>query len=226
MTQCVPPPWPELRCANERTRAILSATLAILLKSPPISTPGRFVFTAPLTERNSAGADIFGSNVSMWVGPPPSHNQTTDVFFVGLPLCAARARARSRSGKARPPRPRAPTRKKSRRVAPSQLVPLRDASAVNMEKVLPLVGPATPSRERRVKGGKVPAVGGQGSPGWVEDSKSTLRAGEPDVKPKPAFGRELRNQTDTLPGCGVARYSAHVVWGDHRQWRGHPRTER
>src|SRR5262245_65339503 len=51
-----------------------------LFRSPPISTPGIFVLTAPTMLRNSAGADIFGSNVSMCVGPPPSHSQTTEVL--------------------------------------------------------------------------------------------------------------------------------------------------
>src|SRR5260370_13984284 len=133
MTQWVPPPWPLLRCAKERTKAILSATLAISGKTPPSSMPVTLVGMAPTVERNSAGAVIFGSKVSTWVGPPPSQSQTTEVLRVGWPVAAAAAaRARSRSGKARPPRPSAPTLRKSRRLLPSQLVPLRDASTLNI----------------------------------------------------------------------------------------------
>src|SRR5258707_1116541 len=132
MTQWVPPPWPELLCANERTKAILSAICATFGKTPPISTPGRFVFTAPTTLRYSDGADILGSKVSTWVGPPPSQSQTTEVFRLGLPMAAALARARSRSGSRKPPMPRAPTLRKSRRLPPSQLVPLRDPYTLNM----------------------------------------------------------------------------------------------
>src|SRR5260370_10590119 len=98
MTQWVPPPWPELLCAKERGKAILSATWATFGKTPPISTPGRLVLTAPTTLRYSAGADILGSKVSTWVGPPPSQSQTTEVLRVDLPAAAAAARARSRSG--------------------------------------------------------------------------------------------------------------------------------
>src|SRR5438270_1502749 len=95
-------------------------------KTLPISTPGRQVFTAPTTLRYSAGADILGSKVSTWVGPPPSQSQTTEVLRVDLPAAAAEARARSRSGSRKPLIPRAPTLRKSRRLLPSQLVPLRD----------------------------------------------------------------------------------------------------
>src|SRR5262249_21291739 len=133
ITQWVPPPWPELRCANDRTKAILSAFLAISGKTPPISTPGRLVLTAPTVDRNSTGASILGSNVSTWVGPPPNHSQTTEVLRVDLPSAFAWARARRRSGSARPPRPRAPTLRKSRREAPSQLVPVREPRKRNME---------------------------------------------------------------------------------------------
>src|SRR5947209_1174417 len=126
MTQCVPPPWPELLWAKERTNAILSALAAIFGKTPPISTPGRQVFTAPTTLRYSDGADIFGSKVSTCVGPPPSHSHTTEVLRVGLPAAAAVARARSRSGSRKLLIPSAPTLRKSRRLAPSQSVLLRD----------------------------------------------------------------------------------------------------
>src|SRR5262249_53722586 len=142
ITQCVPPPCPELRCAKERTKAILSAISATFGKTPPSSMPGTLDCTAPTTLRNSAGADILGSKVSTWVGPPPSQSQTAEVVFVGLPLEAAAARARSRSGsrKAVAPRPRAPTLRKSRRVVPSQLVPLRDPQ--NLSMIAPFVTPA------------------------------------------------------------------------------------
>src|SRR5262245_577828 len=132
MTQCVPPPWPELLCAKERMKAILSATRAIRGKVAPISTPGKLVWMAPVVERNSAGAVIFGSKVSTWVGPPPSHNHTTDVLRVACPAADAAARARSRSGSNKPPMPRAPTLMKSRRVPPSQAVAFRLLQRFNM----------------------------------------------------------------------------------------------
>src|ERR1700730_14499725 len=121
MTKWGPPPWPELVWAKERTKAILSAFWAILGKTPPMSTPGMLVLTAPTVLRNSIEADILGSKVSTWVGPPPSHNQTTEVFLVVLPEADSLARARSKSGSMKPLSPRAPTLRKSRRLLPSQL---------------------------------------------------------------------------------------------------------
>src|SRR5438874_2191233 len=100
----------------------------MLLRALPLTLVG----TAPTVERNSTGAVILGSKVSTWVGPPPSQSQTTEVLREGWPeAAAAEARARSKSGRASPPRPSAPTLRKSRRVAPSQLVPLRDPSRLN-----------------------------------------------------------------------------------------------
>jgi hypothetical protein len=128
----VPPPCPEFWCANEWKKANLSAWAAVFSNVPPSSTPGSFDFTDPVTERYSAGADILGSKVSTWVGPPPSQSQTTDVLRVGLPALDASARALSRPGNVRPPRPRAPIFRKSRRVLPSQAVPLRDERRVSM----------------------------------------------------------------------------------------------
>src|SRR5438128_4713591 len=132
MTQWGPPPWPELVCAKERTKVILSATWAIFGKTPPSSMPGTLVFTAPTVLRYSAGADILGSKVSTCVGPPPSQSQMTEVFRVGLPAAVAAARALSRSGKSSPPIPKAPILRKSRRVEPSQLIPCRDPHRFNM----------------------------------------------------------------------------------------------
>src|SRR5438067_3370202 len=133
MTHWVPPPCPLLRWAKLRTNASLSASLAPFSKLPPSSTPGSTVFTDPVTLRYSAGADIFGSNVSTWVGPPPSHSQTTDVLFVGEPVCAVLARARSRSGSSTPVAPSAPTRRKSRRVVPPQAARRREFTSWSME---------------------------------------------------------------------------------------------
>src|SRR5712692_4513207 len=132
MTQWVPPPWPELPWANERTKAILSAERAILGKTPPISMPGTLVFTAPTALRNSTGADILGSNVSTWVGPPPNQSQMTEVFLVDLPACLAAARKRSRSGSTKPVAPSAPILRKSRRLDPSQSVLVREPRSRNM----------------------------------------------------------------------------------------------
>src|SRR5581483_6690520 len=72
------------------------------------------------TDRYSLGAVGFGSNVSTWVGPPPSQSQTTAVFRVGPPAPAAFDRAWSSVGRVRPVAPRAPILRKSRRVRPSQ----------------------------------------------------------------------------------------------------------
>ncbi len=58
----------------------------------PNCTPGNAVSMAPTTLRNSAGASIFGSKVSMCVGPPPSQIQTTEVSLTRL----------SRAGRAGP----------------------------------------------------------------------------------------------------------------------------
>ena len=44
---------------------------------------------APTVLRNSIGADILGSKVSTWVGPPPSHSHTTEVLRVGRPASVA-----------------------------------------------------------------------------------------------------------------------------------------
>src|SRR5579872_6729402 len=134
MTQCVPPPCPLLRCANERTKAILSATRAISGNVPPSVTPGRTVDTSPVTLRNSGGAVILGSNVSTCLGPPPSHSQTTDVSLTCSPLSAALARAAKSPGRESPPSPSVPTFKKSRRVAPSQSRERRSASTLSMAR--------------------------------------------------------------------------------------------
>src|SRR5262245_51229681 len=94
-------------------------------KTPPNSMPGTLVWTEPTVLRNSTGAVILGSKVSTCVGPPPSHSQTTEVLRVDCPAAEAAARARSRSDKARPPMPRAPTLRKSRRVVPSHALTRR-----------------------------------------------------------------------------------------------------
>src|SRR5205807_7769861 len=120
-----PPPCPLLVWANERTKAILSATLDILGNVPPSVMPGTFVVTSPVTLRYSLGADILGSNVSMCVGPPPSHTQTTEVSFTSRPAAAAWARAANRPGKLIAPIPSEPILMNSRRVVPSQSRNLR-----------------------------------------------------------------------------------------------------
>src|SRR5438445_6424472 len=150
MTQWVRPPWPELLCAKERTNAILSATWAILGKTPPSSMPGTLVFTAPTVLRYSAGADILGSNVSTCVGPPPSQSQMTEVFLVGLPSAAALARARNRSGRKKAPIPKAPTLRKSRRVVPSQVILRREFHRFSMHRSFRL-GPRALPRKAGVR---------------------------------------------------------------------------
>ena len=66
------------------------------------------VFASPVTLRYSLGAVIFGSNVSMCVGPPESQSQTTEVSLVDTPEFAASARAASRPGNPRLSQPQAP----------------------------------------------------------------------------------------------------------------------
>src|SRR5207248_1789914 len=138
-----------------------------------ISTPGRLVLAAPTTLRNSAGAVILGSKVSTWVGPPASQSQTTEVFLVGLPACLAAARARKRSGSRKPPRPKAPTLRKSRRVLPSQVFPCRDPHRFNTVLLLSNV-PAKPPGERPGSGRWLAGRKGRDPPVGRNDTASSV----------------------------------------------------
>jgi hypothetical protein len=59
-----------------------------------------------------------GSNVSIWLGPPCIIRKMTDLPVTSRPGLAARAWASRSQGRDRPPRPRVPILRKSRRVCP------------------------------------------------------------------------------------------------------------
>ena len=82
--------------------------------------------------RRTDGAAEFDGRVRLGVegfdlGRPAAEPEPDDGGVArGLALRGGPARARRRSGSKKPPRPSAPTLRKSRRLEPSQLVPLRD----------------------------------------------------------------------------------------------------
>ena len=67
------------------------ACCAILGKVAPKLTPGIEVFTAPVTLRRGSGASMFGSKVSIWLGPPHRNRKTTDLSRTNSTLSRARA---------------------------------------------------------------------------------------------------------------------------------------
>src|SRR5262249_30176956 len=73
------------------------------------------VATSPVALRTSTGADILGSNVSIWLGPPCIKRRTTALSVSGRSEGAAAERDGNSHGSDRPPRARLPTRRKSRR---------------------------------------------------------------------------------------------------------------
>src|SRR5271165_846383 len=82
-----------------------------------MSKPGTLVWTGLNSPRISAGASGLRSYMSSWVGPPFSQTMMT---LFGAERMAPSARRRSRSAKDRPRAPSPPTRRRSRRVRPSQ----------------------------------------------------------------------------------------------------------
>src|SRR5262249_43687176 len=76
----------------DRTIASRSAILAIFGNEEPNVTPGIVVLISPVALRISAGAVIFGSKVSNWLGPPCRKRKTTALSVMGW-LASARARA-------------------------------------------------------------------------------------------------------------------------------------
>src|SRR5438034_8619687 len=96
-----------------------SAIAASLGNELPKVTPGILVGISPVALRISAGADIFGSNVSNWLGPPWRNRKTTALSVTGLPASAGGTPATPADGKSdasdSPPRPSPPTRRNSRR---------------------------------------------------------------------------------------------------------------
>jgi hypothetical protein len=94
----------------------LWARLASFVKVGPKVMPGMDVATSPVTLRIPSGAVILGSKVSIWLGPPCIIRKMTDLPVTGRPAAAAWARAWSSQGKERPPSPRVPILRKSRRV--------------------------------------------------------------------------------------------------------------
>src|SRR5436190_9597370 len=77
------------------------------------------VLISPVALRISAGAVIFGSNVSYWLGPPCRNRNTTALSVTGLPASESGTPATPDEGNSdasdSPPRPSPPTRRKSRR---------------------------------------------------------------------------------------------------------------
>src|SRR5262249_52753393 len=101
-----------------RISAILSAILACRGMCSQISKPGTLVGIGLNSPRNPAGALGLRSYMSMCDGPPFRLIMMTDLDGTGgLPL----ALRRNRSARVRPPTPRAPTRRKSRRERPSHI---------------------------------------------------------------------------------------------------------
>src|SRR5439155_4794320 len=93
--------------------------------------PGTTVLIGLKSPRMFDGASGFGSQISMWLGPPWRKIRSTDLALPqpGLPLLSATGFAfacrRSTSARLRPKRPAPPTRKNSRRENPSQVLPGR-----------------------------------------------------------------------------------------------------
>src|SRR5262245_6868845 len=84
-------------------------------------TPGTLVAIGPNSPRNSTGASGFRSNVSIVLRPPCRNTKISDTSFVPGDFTRSAA---SMSGRPtpRPNRLAVPTRRKSRRVRPSQKV--------------------------------------------------------------------------------------------------------
>src|SRR5262245_50710831 len=97
--------WLPSPVTKERTTLTRSASLAILGKVAPKVTPGRAVLISPVALRVPTGADILGSNVSVWLGPPCRKRKMTERSWTGrLEDDSAVDWAESRLGKDRPPR--------------------------------------------------------------------------------------------------------------------------
>src|SRR5262245_43715348 len=70
--------WLPSPVTKERTIARRWACRDNFVNVLPKVMPGRLVFTSPVELRISAGAVIFGSNVSNWLGPPCMNRKMTD----------------------------------------------------------------------------------------------------------------------------------------------------
>ena len=121
-------------CANERTKAILSATFAISGKTPPNSTPGRLVFTAPTVLRNSTGRRHLGIEGFDLRGSAAQPEPDDGGVAGGLAVRGCRSAGAEQIGQQQAAQAECADLRKSRRVAPSQLVPWRDASRLNMRR--------------------------------------------------------------------------------------------
>ena len=150
MTQWVPPPWPLLLWAKERTTAILSALRANSGKTPPNWTPGRQVVhrdrrccgTRP--GRRRLGVEGFD------VGRAAAEPEPDDGGVArGLALCGGAARAPQQVGQHEAAEAERPTLRKSRRLAPSQVVPLRDPVRWNMNRSLQMARASFPRRAEK-----------------------------------------------------------------------------
>ena len=119
--QCNPAIWSDVSCVRLRKIATLSIARPSLGISSETEIPGITVDIALTSVRYPVGASGLGSSVSMCDGPPLSTTWMTALLDGDFPdWAAATARARSRSGNVKPPKPNAPTRRKLRRLKPSQ----------------------------------------------------------------------------------------------------------
>ena len=149
MTQWVPPPWPLLLWAKERTTAILSAC------GPSSGRRRRTRCRAGRCARRRRccgtrpGRPSWGRRFRRGSARRPARARRRRCCGSVGPV-RRRGAARRRSGSMRPPRPSAPTLRKSRRLAPSQVVPLRDPLRWNMDRSLQLARASFPRRAEKV----------------------------------------------------------------------------
>ncbi len=109
--------WPPVAPTIERISTSLSMSRAICGRCWQIWMPGTLVEIGENSPRISDGASIFRSNRSWCDGPPGRKIMMTALCDRRIPDSAS---ARSSCGRASPPRPRAPIRRKFRRDTPSQ----------------------------------------------------------------------------------------------------------
>ncbi|GIT77698.1 MAG: hypothetical protein Ct9H300mP32_0800 [Verrucomicrobiota bacterium] len=121
-----------LSVVNERTMENLCASLARRCIVLPNVIPGIVVGISPVIERMPAGALILGSNVSYCDGPPCWNKNTTHLSLARPPAFLTTCSARSRSGSAKPPSPKLPTERNSRRLQWLALSPSISTNTKNL----------------------------------------------------------------------------------------------
>src|SRR5438445_2859121 len=110
----------------ERMSVTLSIWSASMGMTSVTSMPGTLVLIALKSPRTLDGALGFGSQISIWLGPPCRNSMITDLAapkalgFESV-LAAAEAFQERNSGRFNPSRPAPPTRINSRRDQPSQV---------------------------------------------------------------------------------------------------------